>query len=408
MFCDPFRLRERACCTSFNEAFSVFALTIMKLPLRKTFFAIGLLVTGAMPAGVSARIDVGVARSVDTTDAERKIVLDLWVDYLESDPRAMWQSQEWDEEKRRFWLDFDLTAPFVYRSDAGGNSRDFRATVLAVEREGERYSIRTLYYAVGGDSVDTGRDPWAIVRVFAQRVGGQWKLRNALGVLTERWNRPAIGKVTFVLPPGHHFDTRLARNAVAFCDSVSELFPFLDWDPFDFYITNRREDVDRIIGLDYLSDGYPTWRALRSQDILITAKGSEWAPHALVRMMVSGPGISPHAIIESGFPGWIGGWGGLSFGENMSRIAAGLASGELASFQRYVDEAGEPGRPETVFAGAVVCDMVFAASGAVGIQTLLQAGRGDRELEQAIQESTGMDPDGFERAWRRYVLDFEN
>jgi hypothetical protein len=368
-----------------------------------------MLVPSGVPTDAAAQVDITVSRAVDTTDVDKQAVLDLWIDYLNSQPGGMWGDQNWDEEKSRLWLDFDLTAPFVYQTGADGLSRDYRPTVMAIEKEGELYSIRTLFDVYGVDSVDAGRNPWAIVRAYAQRDNGVWKLRSALGVLTERWNRPAIGKITFVSPPTHDFDIRQARHAVAFCDSVSKQFPFFEWDPFYFYITDRREDVDRVIGLEYFAEGFPWARVMRSYDLLITGKGSEWSPNELAQMVAVGPGQTPHAIVGPGFAGWVGGWNGRSYRDNMTEIASRIAASELPSFQDYLDLGSNAGvDDERYFPGAVMCDMVFAATGASGIETLFRAGRGDQDLYRAIQSTTGLDRAAFQQAWRQRILEFAN
>jgi hypothetical protein len=352
---------------------------------------------------VAAQVDVSVSSAVDTSDVEKQAVLDLWIDYLNSQPGSMWSDQDWDDEKNRLWLDFDMTAPFVYQFGTGGISGDYWPTVMAIEKEGALYSIRTLFYADGRESVDDARNPWAIVRVYAQRTNGQWKLRSALGVLTKHWNRPAIGKITFVSPPTHEFDIRQARRAVAFCDSIAGLFPFFDWDPFYFYVTDRREDVDRVIGLEYFSEGFRLARAMRSYDLLITGGGSEWSPSKLAQMVATGPGLAPHAIVRKGFAGWVGGWDGRSYREHMIEIVASNPS----TFQDYVDLGADTAvESDKYFPGAVVCDIVFAAAGASGIETLFKAGVGNDDLYRAIRETTGLDRGEFQQAWRRYVLEF--
>jgi hypothetical protein len=360
-------------------------------------------------APVSAQIDVVVSRGVDTTNGSKKEVLDLWTDYLNSRPDVMWSDQDWDGAKSRLWRDFDLTAPFVYQAGADQFLQTYRPTVMAIEREGDLYSIRTLFYAEGLDSADADRNVWAIVRVYAGRESGEWKLRNALGVLTKDWNRPAIGKITFVSPPAHDFNTRLALRSVAFCDSLSGLFPFFSWDSFDFYITSSREDADRIIGLEFFHAGPARGRAMRADDILITGAGSEWYPEGLVRMVAKGNGIAPHELVENGFAGWVGGWDGRPYDRWMPEIAAFVAENNSLVFDDYaagnrIPDLAGPGL--RYFPGAVVCDMVYAAAGASGIETLFKAGRRDADLYRAIESTTGLGRTAFQNAWRARVLEF--
>jgi len=377
----------------------------------RIFFHIALVfvlaTVSAPPAPSWSQVSVTLSRAVDTTDVDNKAVFELWVDYLNSRPDDMWSDMSWNEDKSRLWRDFDLTAPFVYQFGAGQFLQTYRPTVMAIDKAGDLYSIRTLFYAEGLDSAYADQNPWAIVRVYAGREDGAWKLRNALGVTTQDWNRPAIGKITFVSPPSHKFDARLARRSAAFCDSISDLFPFFRWDSFDFYITDSREDVDRILGLDYYFDGFPWGRAMRQHDILITGKGSEWYAHGLVRMLASGPGLAPHRILGEGFVGWIGGWNDESYVENMRTVAAFVASNDSISFEDFVDRGfGFDVEGTQYIPGAVICDMVYAAAGPAGIEALFKAGRRDQDLYGAIEASLDLDRSAFASAWKARILEF--
>jgi hypothetical protein len=93
----------------------------------------------------------------------------------------------------------------------------------------------------------------------------------------------------------------------------------------------------------------------------------------------------------------------------MTEIASRIAASELPSFQDYLDLGSNAGvDDERYFPGAVMCDMVFAATGASGIETLFRAGRGDQDLYRAIQSTTGLDRAAFQQAWRQRILEFAN
>jgi hypothetical protein len=245
----------------------------------KLFLAIILVPIVVFPA---AAVEVALSGGVDTADDTVNAVLELWNGYLDARPDLMWRDAEWNGEKSRFWRDFDLTAPFVYQFNLDSLPPGQKPVVLSIEREGELYSIRTLFFRVlsGEEPV-----PWAIVRVYAQFEEGNWKLRNALGVHTAHWNRPAIGRITFVTPPGHQIDIALARRSLAYCDSLSAANGAPGWDPFQFYIARSREEADRIIGLEYHYDGPPDGRVLRYHDVAITGTSREWAPRELSGMI---------------------------------------------------------------------------------------------------------------------------
>jgi hypothetical protein len=374
--------------------------------LQSFVLFVSTLVIGANSA-VWSQIDVTLSSGVDTTDVDKMAVFELWTDYLNSSPGEIWADSVWDGDKIRFWRDFDLTAPFVYRNDADSFFSTYTPTVMAIEKEGTKYSIRTLFYAEGLEPPSNNQNLRAIVRVYAGNDEGQWKLRNALGVCTEDWNRPAIGKITFVSPPSHDFDVALARRSVAFCDSISDVFGFFQWDSFDFYITDSREEVDRVIGLEYYFAGFPWGRAMRQYDILITGRGTEWYPRGLVQMVATGSGLNPHPIVRDGIAGWLGGWQQKTYAENMRDVAASVAAGEEVSFRTYVEQDRDIHAEGLLyFPGAVLCELVFDARGADGIEALFKAGGSTGDLYRAIDSTLGFTRSAFEQAWRAKILEY--
>ena len=366
---------------------------------------IAALFTCALPPELEGRVEVTLSRGVDTTDVDRRAVFALWVDYLNAEPAAIWTDPDWNAAKSRFWRDFDLTAPFVYRTVGDSILSRYEPTVMAIDEEAEgRFSIRTLFYSEGLEPPADTQNPWAIVRVYAEHVDGEWKLRNALGVLTHGWHRPAIGKITFVSPPSHDFDVSRALRSIAFCDSIGDIYDFFQWDPFDFYITGSREEADEIIGLEYYLDRYSWGHALCSQDVLISGWGTEWYPNGLIQMVATGPSLDPHAVVRRGFAGWIGGWDKRSYADNMGEAAEIVAANETISFEDYISsEWGGDFAGAQWFPGAVLCDMVFAERGAEGIKVLFEAGS---TLYEGIESTLGLDRAAFQRAWRQKVLEF--
>jgi hypothetical protein len=379
----------------------------MRNHIKWTLFIAALFACG-LPPELAGRVEVTLSRGVDTTDVDKRAIFALWVDYLNAEPDAIWADPDWNAAKSSFWRDFDLTAPLVYQTAGDSILSRYNPIVMAIDEDAEgRFSIRTLFYREGLRPPADTQNPWAIVRVFAERVDGEWKLRNALGVLTHGWHRPAIGKITFVSPPSHDFDVTRALRSIAFCDSIGDAYGFFQWDPFDFYVTGSREEADAIIGLEYYLDGSQWGRALRSQDILISGRGTEWCPNGLIQMVATGPSLDPHPVVRRGFAGWIGGWDSRSYADHMGEAAEIVAANETISFEDYNSkERGSDFEGAQWFPGAVLCDMVFTARGVEGINVLFKAGSTDDALYEGIESTLGLDRAAFERAWRQKVLEF--
>jgi hypothetical protein len=125
-------------------------------------------------------------------------------------------------------------------------------------------------------------------------------------------------------------------------------------------------------------------------------------------MIATGPGLAPHNVLEEGFAGWIGGWQNKSYADNMREVAAYVSAHINITFQDYLDRGPEfDVDGSQYFPGAVLCDMVYSAAGAGGIEMLFKAGRTDDALYAAIQQTLGMDRAAFGQAWQDRILRFK-
>ena len=61
-------------------------------------------ITAVVPAGIDAQepARIVVSQGVDTTDVDKKAVLDLWSEYLNARPDVMWSDQNWIARKADF------------------------------------------------------------------------------------------------------------------------------------------------------------------------------------------------------------------------------------------------------------------------------------------------------------------
>src|SRR5262249_31944732 len=120
----------------------------------------------------------------------------------------------------------------------------------------DTYLIRTLVSTVE-ESTRTVR-PLALFRVYATLEGGEWVLANALPRATRDWSRETLGAITFVFPPAHVFDARLARAAATFVDSLAAAFGQPAPQPITYYFTPDLEETLRALGLEFFPLGADT------------------------------------------------------------------------------------------------------------------------------------------------------
>lgn len=343
-----------------------------------------------------------VTARVDTSDAEVRAIMKTWRSYMIARYEGLDGAWLWSVEERLRWDAFNLFAPYVFNAPNFFGSR--RATVLSAERSGDLYCVRTMFDERSYDGTTSRIDPWAIVRVYFEKKNEQWWIRNALGVLTQDWMVSRVRFITFVYPKSHDFDLPRAMHAAAFCDSVIEEFPFLSAPPFHVYITDDPEHVDRLLGLDYLAVGSNKSIAMPGRGVVVTSRGTEWNPREMLQMLM-GRGLAPHPIVRDGFTGWVGGWSGASYRENMRRVSRYLAENDSLEFD---DLLSSPllaiSNPDLKYApGAVLCDIAWAKNGNAGILELFNSGPSSEGIYRSLQKIFGIDRERFQFMWSARV-----
>ncbi len=164
----------------------------------------------------SKKIDVTIHSRVDTGDSEVQAVADLWVNYLNSTPDSLYDNPYWNKEEKLKFSDFDLSRVYLYPFSSNQLLLYFKPTILSIEKEGKHYAIRTIFAADNLDGDYRKSNPWCITKLYAIKEEGEWKLKNALPILTQNWKRTTIGKITFIYPPEHTFNQDLAKKASDF------------------------------------------------------------------------------------------------------------------------------------------------------------------------------------------------
>jgi hypothetical protein len=353
-------------------------------------------------------MSVVLAARVDTTDADVRDIVQVWLDYLGARADGSDGSQYWDPREVRRWDAFNLSARWVFQYS--GFFEAYRPTVLSVEpRSKNLYTIRTLFYGEQLDPSVQQQNPWAITRQFVERdeATDQWWLQNPLGVITRDWMRSKVRYITFVYPPTHEFSLERAVHAATFCDSIAEVFPFFDIKPFEFYVTDSPELLDIMIGLEYSLSGFPRTRSMVNHGMLFTALGDEWNPHELVHMVV-GNQLNPHPVMDEGFPGWVGGWDGGTYQQQMKGVARWLWEHPEVQFDDLMTEWYTYDYPGLEYVpGAVLCDLAYMMGGTVALQRLFTGGGSAEGLYSTIRDAFGVDRDNFQFMFKARVRELQ-
>jgi hypothetical protein len=350
------------------------------------------------------RIQVEIHSRVDTTNSEIKEIANLWINYLNSEPDKVTDNPYWNKEEKNLYRDFDLSRTLLYQFPSGNLLRYFKPKILSIEKEGENYGIRTIFSAEGLEDEYRKSDPWAIQKLYAVKENNQWKLKNALPVITTDWNKDTVGKITFIYPLNHKFNQELADKANQFCNQITSEFQFPEWKPFDFYITKSGDELGKLLNFDFFFAGYTTGLGLNEKRILLSGLGSEYYPHEFVHLIV--PNFDRLGLIEEGFATWKGGQGVKTFEESAKLFANELAKNDTVTFLDVINRKWGWQYAAFYTTGAILCNSAFEKGGVKLVNEILNIPNDTEKLIDNLCLVFSIDKKDFDTFWRSETLKF--
>lgn len=356
-------------------------------------------------SGQQTKVDVTIHSRVDTTNKEVKEVAALWIHYLNSRPDSIYDNPYWNNAEKSKFKDFDLSRAYLYQFPSSQLLESFKPTILSIEKEGENYCIRTIFSADGLQGASRTSNPWCITRLYAVKENNGWKLKNALPVITEKWNKKTVGKITFIYPPQHVFNEELAKKANLFCDQITKEFQFPDWKPFDFYITDSGDELGRLLNFDFYAAGYTTGTGMRDNRILLSGMGSEFYPHEFIHMIV--PEFDRHGLIEEGFATWKGGAMGKTFDERASILAKEVDANDSVTFTDVLNQQWGWQYAAYYTTGAIFCKAAYDKGGITLVKKLLEIPNDNDKLVETMCSLFGIKKEDMNAFWRREVVAFK-
>lgn len=355
--------------------------------------------------GQPTKIDVAFHSRVDTSNNEIKAIAALWVNYLNSQPDSLYNNPYWNDAEKTQYKRFDFSIPYLYQLPSQQLLNYFKPTILSIEKEGEYYGVRTLFSAEGLEGAYRTSNPWCITKLYAVRENGEWRLKNALPVITEKWKRTTVGKIIFVYPPHHEFDHDLATKANEFCNKLSREFKFTEWKPFEFYIAESGDEMGRLLNFDFYAAGYTTGVGSNDNRILFGGTGSEYYPHEFIHLIV--PKQERHGLAEEGFATWKGGQQGKTFEESAALLANELAKDDTITFDDVIKKTRGWQYAAFYTTGAVFCNAAYDKGGIELVKKLLEIPRDDEKLVATICSMFEIKRKDIDAFWRSEVQKFK-
>lgn len=336
----------------------------------------------------TSTVNLTLHARVDTSKQEIREIVELWRNYLSSKPDSIYNNPYWNEAEKMKFDDFDFTRSSIYQIPSAQLLNYYTPTVLSVEKEGKYFAIRTLFYAEGLDGIYKKSNPWCITKLYATKENYSWKIQNAISIVTETWNRTTIGKITFVYPPEHNFNQKLAEKANKFCDSIALKFQLPDWKPFDMYITRNADELGKLLGFEFFFAGYSTGRSMNEERVLLGGTDSEYYPHEFIHMIDGTKQI--HGIVEEGFATWASDQlsSETTFNTGTKALAKALAKNDTVKLNDIVNKKWGLQNASLYYysTGGIICKLIYNKGGVQALKKLLITPPDNDKLIQIICE----------------------
>jgi len=98
-------------------------------------------------------------------------------------------------------------------------------------------------------------NPLCITKLYAVKENGEWRLKYALSVITEKWTKK-IGKLTVIYLTQYALIQDLATRDSVFFNQIAKEFQFPEWKPFKYYMNESGDEPGKLINFDFFFPGY--------------------------------------------------------------------------------------------------------------------------------------------------------
>lgn len=353
----------------------------------KHFFLLMLLLTSQSFAQTKCQLNIGF----DDSDPEINKVINLWNNYLNSNPDSLYDNPYWSKEEKEHYNTFDIASktfftPSVY-------SLGYAPLILSVKKIRDYYEIKTAFVKYGENSKRIGI--LATINVLAKKENGDYRLFNALIENRKALQKKSYGSISYYYPLGYEFNESKAKDMKSFTDDFTKKYGFTQI-PVDYYIGQDFDEVMRIVGFDnYLSMGgpfVPIGFSDTKNHIILSGGEGEFYPHEIVHQYINPLFATGHHAFIEGFATLCG---GTSLGKPLSW--------HIKRVNKYLDEHPELNlndllefyevdsytNPQYVYS-AVLCDMALKKGGFDLIKKLISYGKEDKDFYLALEKEFGI------------------
>lgn len=329
---------------------------------------------------------------------EIKPIVELYRNYIESNPDSIYDNPFWNSAEKKRFHDFDFSRNSIFQGENGWTAKTlystYKAYILKIEKKDSVfYLIQSMLYKPNADSIWDKFNPIFIHRYYAIHENSRWKLANALFYDTKHWQSYDTEKICFHFNSNESFSKTLADTSNAFCDSVITRFDFSPlMAKIDFYVVDGVHEVGHLLGYDHYIYGFAFGKSI--ENIIISGNKTVYYPHELVHQIVKKENLGSN-FIEEGFATWLGG----SMGNAYHDVAKDFSQHYLTTANSNFEWAFECNISCYAFA-AIIIDLIHDYYGDNGVKELIKLPSNNKEeLLRSIEKTTGWDTKSFLQKW---------
>ncbi len=332
-----------------------------------------------------------LAPAIDTSNTDIAHVIQLWSNYLNSNPDSLYDNPHWLTYEKLKYKKYDFLNSVYFSPSLYYLTANYKPTVMSVLKADSGLIIRTLF----ASQADSGFSrPFCITRIMAKKQGDEFRLCNILPVNTKSWQRETVGSITFIFPPNHQFNSQLAQRMNSFVDSLTAIWNIKSF-PTEFYIANDLSEIMQIRGFDfYVGESYNrgTGGLTDVANRIVFGGGQdEWYPHEFVHVYINPLFPNAHHYFLEGYAALLGGSKGHDLPWHMKRMRYYLEDhrdldlNNLLAFwhlDSYTD-------PQYVF-GGLLCKLALEKGGMPVLKQLFSFGTEEKDFYNAVETIFGI------------------
>lgn len=322
---------------------------------------------------------------MDTTDSDTKEVMELFENYLASNPQQKEKNEFWNNEVQQGQRSFDFLESEFQPSLYMG----FPVHILSISFKNELCQIKAQFSYCKEDG-----SPYvlAIVNYYAKKQEGHFKLYNALTIRRQNWNCTHMGVVDFYYPEYHEFNSEKAQKLNEFIYTVCA---HLDLIPrsIEYYLADDYDEIQKLKGFDYyMGMGGPSTPRGKANDNMVYCGGlGEHYPHEVFHAQVDHHFPNKHFWVSEGVATFLGGSRGKSLDWHLKRTHSYLQKHpeiNLKDMLRLSNLDSETSYHYVL--GGLIAKKIFEKGGWPLLKEFMSSGPSDEDYYCAIEEYLGV------------------